>query len=186
MRERLLGALVFLCLGLIFYPVVFDTRSDISIDRSTQIPAAGARVQLLDLGGSAGVADAISAPDADQIFVPAQQETDAVASSADEPPAEDQSPIVERTSSPILTDAGMPNAWVLQVGSFGQVANAEDLVNRLLDAGYRAYMRSVDSQGSRVHRVLVGPYLDRGIAEQDQRDLASSQGVNALLTDFSP
>lgn len=51
--------------------------------------------------------------------------------------------------------------WVLQVGSFSSAGNAEKLVERLRSDGLSAYSEAVSSTGSTIHRVRVGPYLER-------------------------
>ncbi len=89
--------------------------------------------------------------------------------------------------SRILNEAGEPQAWVLQIGSFGDPGNATEVVARLLQAGYRAYQRETQSAAQeKLYRVLVGPYLDRRIAEQEQLAI-QEMGLNRpLLMDFSP
>ncbi len=170
LRERLLGALVFLCLGLIFYPVIFDTRSNFEIDRTSQIPNQQQPIELIQISRAEPPPNARPPANPNELFAPDEsQDLNAR----------------ESQSEPVLTEAGTPNAWVLQVGSFTQAANAETLVNRLLTAGYKAYRRE-GSQDSPAFRVFVGPYLNRTLATQEQTDIEVMLNSKPLLLEFKP
>ena len=171
LRERLLGALVFLCLGLIFYPVIFDTREDFVINRETQIPTQLIRVAPMTLEEPLIPEQNTSLPAPEEIFVP---EESPVTASREDPSA-------------ILNEAGVPNAWVLQAGSFAEQQNATELEQRLLADGYRAYSRrSSAADGEMRYRVFVGPYLDRAIAQADASALVQLGMSAPLLLEFSP
>jgi DedD protein len=170
LRERLLGALVFLCLGLIFYPVVFDTRDEFVVDRESQIPSQLVRVSPMTLEDPIIPEDAKPPPRAEEVFVP--KET-SLASGAGQ--------------SPILDSNGIPEAWVLQIGSFSAQQNAQAVEQKLLAAGFHAYQRQTAATGQTpLYRVLVGPYLDRTIAQTDL-SMIEQMGMNRpLLLEFSP
>ncbi|MDX1554961.1 MAG: SPOR domain-containing protein, partial [Xanthomonadales bacterium] len=54
--------------------------------------------------------------------------------------------------------------WVVQVGSFASQDNALELVQRLRSSGLSAYEETVRTDSATIHRVRVGPFLDRGDA----------------------
>ncbi|MCB1851419.1 MAG: SPOR domain-containing protein [Gammaproteobacteria bacterium] len=58
------------------------------------------------------------------------------------------------------------SAWVIQVGSFSQRDNAENLVKQLREKSFAADIEQVSLKGSMLFRVLVGPEVDRARAEQ--------------------
>ena len=66
--------------------------------------------------------------------------------------------------------------WVLQLGSFGNAANASKLVQRVSAAGYNAYQESVQVGGRTLHRVRVGHWREK--------DEAASAG-NRLTGQFA-
>lgn len=173
LRERLLGALVFLCLGLIFYPAIFDTRNEFIVDRDSQIPEQLVRVEPMVLEEPVIPDEEASVPKADEMFVPPEEEP----ANLDEAPS--------RPS--ILDDEGVPNAWILQAGSFAAEDNANDLEQRLLAAGFRAYIRRTENEaGEPRYRVFVGPYLDRAIAQADSSELSSNGFTAPLILEFEP
>jgi DedD protein len=70
--------------------------------------------------------------------------------------------------------------WVVQVGSFSNASNAENLVARLREAGMSAYSETVASGSATIHRVRIGPFLQREDAlstEQQVQDTMALDGV---------
>ncbi len=55
--------------------------------------------------------------------------------------------------------------WVVQVGSFGQRANAETLMKTLIDAGFPAFVSEIQTSSGTMHRVRVGPQKNRAAAD---------------------
>ncbi len=78
-------------------------------------------------------------------------------------------------ASPVADPSDPLVRWVVQVGSFSEQPNAENLVYTLRDAGYRASSVAVVSSGTTAWKVRVGPIIDRRdavqIAESIKRDL---------------
>ena len=97
-----------------------------------------------------------------------------------------------RTAAPIAAPPARPattplpaatagGSYAVNVGSYANVANAENLLNRLRGAGIAAYAESVTLDGRPVRRVRLGPFAQRGEAERArqaalavQRDLPTS------------
>lgn len=51
--------------------------------------------------------------------------------------------------------------WVVQLGSFSSVANADNLVERVRAEGLSAYREAVSTAGSTIYRVRAGPFVER-------------------------
>lgn len=62
-----------------------------------------------------------------------------------------------------------PGAWAVQVASFAEESNADSLATRLREAGYPAYVRRVEGEQGVLHRVLLGPDLNKEDAERTRR-----------------
>jgi cell division septation protein DedD len=72
--------------------------------------------------------------------------------------------------------------WVVQLGSFGESSNAENLVKQVRAQGLSAYSERVtSSSGSVINRVRVGPFLQREDASSAQSKLNSSLGINGVV-----
>lgn len=101
--------------------------------------------------------------------------------------AASSSPTAAAASSPpprpaaTLPTATAGGSYAVNVGSYANVANAENLLYRLKNAGIAAYAESVSLDGRPVRRVRLGPYAQRAEAERArqaalavQRDLPTS------------
>jgi cell division septation protein DedD len=71
--------------------------------------------------------------------------------------------------------------WVVQVGVFSSQNNAEQLVFRLRDAGFRASSQSRQSGGNTVFRVLVGPEVSREAAMRVRDRIEAEQGIKGIV-----
>ena len=82
------------------------------------------------------------------------------------PPAERPAP----TAAPVTTPAPPPKAaaagdWTVQLGSFGEEANARRLAQRASTFGYKAEVSSYRSGERTLYRVRVGPQATRAAAD---------------------
>lgn len=86
------------------------------------------------------------------------------------------------TATPMTapTEAG-PEAWVVQVGSFGNTKNAFDLRDKLRGKGFNAFVEKVEAEGKTVYRVRIGPQLTREAANAVQAKLAKHTRFNGLV-----
>lgn len=72
--------------------------------------------------------------------------------------------------------------WVVQLGSFGESSNAENLVKQVRAQGLSAFSERVSSSsGAAINRVRVGPFLQRDEATSAQQSLKSSLGINGVV-----
>nr|WP_245217508.1 SPOR domain-containing protein [Rheinheimera maricola] len=80
-------------------------------------------------------------------------------------------------TNPALAEAG----WVVRVGSFSKVQNANALVTKLRQAGFVTFTRNiVNSQGVKLTSVLVGPELRKEKLEQQLAKLQQLTGIERL------
>jgi DedD protein len=84
------------------------------------------------------------------------------------------------TASPASTGEGGSGAWVVQLGSFAQHANAERLARRVKAQGFRVSV-SQESSGRRLYRVRVGPAKDRSAATQLATQLQAAGHRGAVV-----
>ncbi|MEO0365287.1 MAG: SPOR domain-containing protein [Pseudomonadota bacterium] len=87
-------------------------------------------------------------------------------------------PVTQAAAPPASSSSSAAGLWVVQVGSFGQRGNAENLMQALITAGYPAFVSEVQSNGRRMHRVRVGPQKDRDAADRVAAEL-KQQGQSA-------
>lgn len=168
LKQRLIGAIILLALGVIFVPVLFDRSPIEPVDQTSQIPAAP-EIITIDVQEPEPVVTQELAPPPQEMYVP------------DETQVADESP-----ESPGLDSAGVPKSWVLQVGSFEDATSAEELRGKLVKNEFPAYIRHVKVGNTTVTRVLVGPKLDKNALLRDKQKIDRQFDVEALLLEFKP
>ncbi|HEV7165065.1 MAG TPA: SPOR domain-containing protein [Gammaproteobacteria bacterium] len=171
LKERLIGAVVLVVLGIIIIPFFLKGSSpDSGVSQSVTLPPSSATaapqqysMALTPAAGSAALvpAAATQAPAVQQAATPAPTPRPVVHS-------------IDRQQAP--APAGK---WVVQAGSYGSEANASKVVNTLKQQGYHAYVSRFSKGGQTYYRVRVGPYADRGSADKAATAVARAYGGKA-------
>ena len=84
-------------------------------------------------------------------------------------------------SAQVTTPSDPLVRWVVQVGSFSSAENAKRLVATLRLDGLSAYQETVTSAGSSIHRVRVGPFLERDEAIRIERRVREEMSLNGVV-----
>ena len=205
LKERLVGAAVLVAIAVWLIPWVLD-GPEAPLETSAgslTLPAAEEpmpmRTQTLRLGDDSPPSAESPAPAASE--PPAESNAAAIqppaaGNSVDEdetPPAE---PIVaaarpepERTAPaatppPVTTPPSKPAAatgdWTVQLGSFGEEANARRVAQRSGTFGYKAEVSTLKSGGRTLYRVRVGVGRSRAEAEATVSAL-KAHGIDASV-----
>jgi len=164
-------------------PVV-DTEAPTRVDAVSGEVVGGATS-----GASATAAPAASAPTATPASpttnppapaLPAPAPAASSAASAPTPTPPKPAPVA---ATPTRAPAALPTAtaggsFAVNVGSYANTANAENLLSRLKSAGIAAYAESTTLDGRAVRRIRLGPFAQRGEAERArQAALAVERGL---------
>lgn len=166
LKQRIVGALVLLALAVIFLPMILNGENQ---QRYVQV-------------------DPPPMPEIEAVPV-VVDEPPLVANSEDEWEIEPEpavvmpSPVIAPEPQPPRLDAqNLPVSWSVQVASLSSVENAQNLQNSLRSQGYSAYVRHV--QG--MHRVFVGPFIERQEAERIKQGLSQRQRLDGFVVRFKP
>jgi DedD protein len=187
-KERIVGAAVLVALGVWLIPWILDGPDDVVPEIAAlpeiELPA----VEPVAPFGSEDVAPNRPTPDvaADQ----AERRSEPIAAANDsatpEPVAEPESSpaqppeaVAEAESeatappvAPLASSVEPPqdrSGWSVQLGAFGERANADQLARRVSTYGFDAYVAEFRSNGATMYRVRVG-----GFATENQADAAAS------------
>ena len=193
-KQRIVGTAVLLALALIFLPIIFDGEGSYQAPVSSRIPEAPiisilpeptqsrpiivGNVETIEPDGSAAVslieevAELVEEP---SVAIATQETVNDVEIT--------DAPIFSR-EVPQLSDAGLPQGWVVRLGSFSDSENASNLVTRLQDAGYKAYSRVMRSSQEALTGVFVGPWLDRGQVNEYQQKLQEEFNLAGLVVRY--
>jgi len=113
---------------------------------------------------------------------PAEQASKPVAPSK----ATESNTVKASASKPAINEVALADAWVLQLGSFKDKANAEDLRKKLYKFDIPAYVKKFSVNNTAIYRVLVGPKLNRKAVEKMQSRVRQKAGIQPIIVKFKP
>ncbi len=171
LKQRLVGALVLIALGVVFWPLVFVDSDRQTLDRDSQVPPM---------------------PNLQRPKIEAPKPLQGMASTTTEIPLHTQLPEQTADTSPNtraeprLDKAGIPVAWVLQVITVGEKDKADELVKELIGLGYKAYHRPLKHEQKTLYRVSIGPVFDPQKLQSTQRAMHKRLQVKAIIARYIP
>jgi DedD protein len=197
LKQRLVGALILLALGVVFWPIVFVEPEQETIAQPRSIPEPPAvSTEAIEAPGQGDLRGSPVLHNPDGVASEIGNEEVASATDTIAAPAE---PVAAPTTSaaatevrseapqPLAVDAdGVPVAWTLQVATVSSAENAEALRKRLLDKNEKAYITKVSSGGKQLYRVCVGPKFERQELERMQASINAEFGVKTMLVRYLP
>ncbi len=179
-RNRLVGAIILLSLAVVLLPMLFDGAG---IERRAVPDVPGERLR------AERPVEPAEDPrdDSEWAFLEEVEQRRAAAPVSGQPRHEappDAEAADAEPSAPGLDPAGLPRAWSVQLASFRDSDNARGLRQRLLDDGFDAYLIEERDGGQSLHRVAVGPRMDRSAADRLQAELAERYQLDGMVVRF--
>ena len=162
-KQRIAGTIVIVSLALIFLPIIFDGQGSHQTQTASRIPEQ----PVVSILPEPQQSRPVIISDVDLVVTETKPEPERVTKTIEE----SASDLIEVSASesgftrdiPILNSAGLPNGWSIRLGSFSEASNATNLMQRLQTAGYKAYIRDIDSEQVELTGVFVGPWLERAL-----------------------
>jgi DedD protein len=168
MKERLIGAVVLVVLGVIIIPFFLkgSPSPDSTVSQAVSLPASDstAAQQQVSLPLTATAAPAVAA-------------TKAPAPAAVSQPA--AQPVVHAIPRPAPAAAPVSQSggkWTVQAGSYGSQANADKAAATLKQHGFHASVSHFSKAGHTYYRVRIGSYAERSDADKAAASVAKAVG----------
>lgn len=210
-RHRLIGATVLVLIGVLGFPVLFDTQPrPISVDIPIEIPDRN-KVKPLDVPArtaapapvASGRVSLPPAPPPKTEAAEAASKVEAAAPSKAEPaaaarapaPAAEAKPEPKATARPESADEGakakalldgrdqaVEGRFVVQVGAFADAAKARETRAKVERAGLKTYTHVAETKDGKRIRVRVGPFQTRGEADKAASKIKGLALPAAVLT----
>ena len=205
LKQRLVGAVVLVALGVIFIPMLLEGPSRNLVPEMEPLPEPGDQPvsQPLERFPAAGeipaepalsIVSTEAAPEPQARLEPEAPDSQAAPAPGDvqplplpepQPKAEITPETTEPTSAETKAEEpGVLGHWVLQAGSFSNEQNALRLRDKLRQGGLVSQVEKVHLDGKTHFRVRVGPYLERADAERDQKKLAKNFDLNGRVLSY--
>lgn len=207
LKQRLVGALILLALGVVFWPIIFvepdgkkpaeqlippppevSTAEIASPDptglRESPELAVKSDSLVADASLTSTPPDGTSAPDTDAVS-PKPTGTTPPAEQSDALPASGN--VRAETPQKLAMDTdGVPVAWTLQVATVSSAEKAESLRKQLLEMKQEVYVTTVRSGGKNLYRVCIGPKFERVALEKLQASINAKFGVTSIVARYLP
>jgi len=201
-KQRIVGTVVLLACCLIFLPIVFDGEGSYEPALTSRIPDPP---QITILPEPQQTRPVIIADSDVPAVPPPETEADQPASAEQisDSDAEIASTIAQETTAagpevsesvpaytrqdetlPQMGEDGLPSGWSVRLGLFSNADNAAILLERLQEAGYRAYMREIESDEGLLRGVFVGPWLDRQLSAGYQSSLQEEFQLAGIVVPY--
>jgi DedD protein len=202
-KQRIVGTVVLLACCMIFLPIVFDGEGSYESAITSRIPDPP---QITILPKPKQIRPVIIADSDIPTVAPPATDVDQPASAADQ--ASDTSAdialtiaqvdtnvelevgesVIARTgqegSLPQLGEDGLPGGWSVRLGLFSNADNAAGLLERLQKAGYKAYIREIESDEGQLRGVFVGPWLNRQLSASYQSSLQEEFQLAGIVVPY--
>jgi DedD protein len=173
-RRRLIGAAVLLLLGVLLFPLVFETQP-------RPLPLDLPMVVAPGKGGVASVA--APAPVAGTATRPAPPMIVETAEPEPRPAPAPASAVAQASPAPTASaPAPEPGRFVVQVGAFADDATVRQTRQKVEKLGLKTYTQEVNTDAGKRVRVRVGPFDTRDEAAQVLNKLKGAGLPGAVLT----
>lgn len=202
LKQRLVGALILLALGVVFWPIIFVQPEDRQVADQPAIPPPPAvstePLATPDADGLRASPPLSAIVEAEDAAVAQQVPVDGAVEAVVSPPAEPVAPTPEPAAAPeqvtrqespqklTMDGDGVPVAWTLQVATVSSAEKAEALRQKLVAKNLKAYVTTVASGGKTLHRVCIGPKFERVELEKLQPGINAEFGVSTLVVRYVP
>ncbi|MDC0361985.1 SPOR domain-containing protein [Halioglobus sp.] len=195
-KQRLVGGLILVALGVIFWPIIFVQSDRDAISDIGEIPSKPAVPSLvIDPPSDEGLrfsepsAPAVDSEDRETyIDLPSSSQSSAIEREAG---AADQStsahePRDVRPESLRMDEDGIPIAWTLQVATLSSKVAADKLLKELLAHDYKAYIAQVMRNEKSLYRVCIGPQFEKIQLQRLKSDVDARYNVKSLVARYIP
>jgi len=203
LKERLVGAAVIVILAVIFIPMLLDDTEDQEVvitetnippkpENMPLPPSVDERIIPADSNFSSRIIPVQEEPAVEEVKEPVVQKTEEAV-----PPAEKKettSPKPAQTAGQKSAAAAGKNdepatnvgvsAWVVQLGSFSSEKNAQELNQKLKQAGFRSFVEPLKQNNTTSYRVRVGPELRRSDAQIIKEKLKSTMQIEGIIVHY--
>ena len=190
LKQRLVGALILVALGVVFWPIIFVQPTEESAESVSAIPPRpDVSNDPVPAPEPVGLRESkpIAAASQPQPVQPVQDDVAVREPVAPPPEPEEQSTARGQAPEPLaIDDDGVPLAWILQVVTVSSKDKADAVREQLLAMDQKAYAQKIVRDGKTLYRVYVGPKFERAKLEKLQSSIDKAFGVDSIVVRYLP
>ena len=192
LQNRLVGTVIVVAVAVIFLPDMLDGKKTSNQDVFVNVPPAPNQKPIVNpepfpaervASATQRPIEIVNEPALDdepepQVAAPDETVTAEVSSAGNDD-------LARQTVVEAPDEASTGNSWVIQLGSFRHQKNVKQLLDKLEDAGYRAFSKPIVTSSGPLTKVFVGPNLDKSTLETAIPHLQELTGLKGKVTTFS-
>ena len=195
-KQRLVGGLILVALGVIFWPIIFVKSDRDAISNNGEMPSMPVVPHLIidppsDEGlrfsepSAAAVDSEEREKDVGLALTSQSSVVERVADPADEPTSAHE-PRNVRPENLMMDEDGIPIAWTLQVATLSSKVAADQLLKELLARDYKAYITKVTRNEKNLYRVCIGPQFEKIQLQRLKSDVDARYDVKSMVARYIP
>ena len=169
-RHRLMGATLLVLLGVIGFPLVFDTKprevsADIQIDMPDRESVRPAQAPAAPVADKPPVPDSVKLPEPQALETLPKEETVNITAAEPSKPKDEVAP-----------------RFIVQVGAYSDESKVKEVRAKLERAGFKTYVHVAQLKEGKRTRVRIGPFDSKDEAQQTVKKIKALNFTAAVLT----
>lgn len=182
LKKRLIGAFILIGFGVVVLPALLGGEDpQLDSDQTHSAPSVDSKVfvsKITPIGGATPKLTPLEKQGTQKAEQPAAQKTASAVQtiSKAEPPAQ---PEVKQE----VKSKAEPG-WVVRVGTFAKQGNAERVMKRLQQAGFKPSTTKISTDNGSATRVWIGPYAQRVEAARMRKRINQVTGGEAYIAAY--
>jgi len=183
-KQRIIGAIFILALGVILIPVILDSPSELSKTHYSSKPSSPGLPEVSEVSKINYVFNEV-----EQVIDVAHEEVVAEVAAVE--------PFIEPEPEPLPVPVAKPTVtarvekvattpalgdWTIQLGAFSSTENANELLQRLSKEGFQSYLKG--TPGGKIVRVFVAPGIDKTAAQDLVTQLDAEFGIKGIVVRY--
>jgi len=193
LKQRLVGAFVILTLAIIFLPMIFDKPHVVGNSKIVSVPPkTDFQTVVINKPKKPGFEVLDVDPSDNKIKIASRIKTakpvpvtKASSKLASSPKTSVKKVAVKKAATPKVSHLPIfKNVWMVQLGTFGDSANAYRLRDKIRRDGFDGHTKKVNIKGKASVRVLSGPFVNKREAQKVKKKLDTKYKVNSLIVYF--
>tara|TARA_Y100001970_G_scaffold68302_1_gene87011 strand:+ start:6916 stop:7521 length:606 start_codon:yes stop_codon:yes gene_type:complete len=194
LKNRLVGTVILVAVAVIILPDMLDGKKSSNGDVFVNVPSAPAKKPIVNPepfpderveASAQRPVEIVNEKPVDEPDSPAESAPETRSDSTAKVNNSPNDDLARQTVVEAPEESEQNNSWVIQLGSFRHQKNVKQLLDKLENAGYRAFSRPIETSSGPLTKVFVGPNLNKRELDGALSHLQELTGLRGKVTRFS-
>ena len=194
LKNRLVGTVILVAVAVIILPDMLDGKKSSNGDVFVNVPSAPAKKPIVNPepfpderveASAQRPVEIVNEKPVDEPDSPAESAPETRSDSTAKVNNSPNDDLARQTVVEAPEESEQNNSWVIQLGSFRHQKNVKQLLDKLENAGYRAFSRPIETSSGPLTKVFVGPNLNKRELDGAISHLQELTGLRGKVTRFS-